>query len=330
MEILMKPKLHYVRSTLHSIFLRWDTDKQTTDPIYRIEMKDNTYVWITKYWGMKTHCEIKGLGPETLYYFRLGVSFESDGDEVQSDILVTATNVGPPILFYLFKSAERGDVQGLKDFLSERKDLAALDAFDKKGETALIKGVKKGSQDIVKTLLLAGADVNQGALGSQRTPLMYACFLGDLELATILIENGANVNSIDNNKCGPLHYAVDYSHLELVKLCLAMGSGINMKDAAGWTPLTRAVVLNSSVEVIEELLSNKADIFTEDKNGKTALSLAKLGGNKCFIYILSNYEDKMKKAKEKIENHADMSNSIQCGERIIEEGTSMIQKEKAA
>lgn len=75
--------------------------------------------------------------------------------------------------------------------------LSALDAFDKKGETALIKGVKSGNQDIVKTLLLAGADVNQGALGSKRTPLMYACFLGDVELTTILIENGANINSID-------------------------------------------------------------------------------------------------------------------------------------
>lgn len=40
---------------------------------------------------MKTSCEIKGLGPETLYYFRLGVSFEPGGEEILSDILVTAT-----------------------------------------------------------------------------------------------------------------------------------------------------------------------------------------------------------------------------------------------
>lgn len=50
MEFSVKPKLHYVDSTLHSIFLKWNTDEEAADLIYRIEMKDDTYVWVTKYW----------------------------------------------------------------------------------------------------------------------------------------------------------------------------------------------------------------------------------------------------------------------------------------
>ncbi|CAH1396842.1 unnamed protein product [Nezara viridula] len=107
-----------------------------------------------------------------------------------------------------------------------------------------------------------------------------------------------------------------------------MGSDINMKDAAGWTPLTRAIVLKSNIEVIEELLNNNADIFAKDKNGKTALSLAKLEGNECIVDIIFKYEMKIKEQTQIIENHAQRNNFLRNCEDVEKSTISTKNEEK--
>lgn len=55
-------------------------------------------------------------------------------------------------------------------------------------------------------------------------PLHVACTRGSLEEATILVENGADINGIGDMGYTPLHYAVASGNSELIKYLLSKGA----------------------------------------------------------------------------------------------------------
>lgn len=59
-------------------------------------------------------------------------------------------------------------------------------------------------------------DVNAGD-AEQRTPLHYACGFNHLEIAKMLIEEGANLEVTDSKGNTPLHYAAGYGRPQLVR-----------------------------------------------------------------------------------------------------------------
>ena len=89
-------------------------------------------------------------------------------------------------------------------------------------ELTLILAVlsKDTSPEIVKFLLQNGANVDVEAvldlprkdLRTWRKPIHYAAALGKLDIATVLLENGASVLSPGGSGWLPLHHAIAYSH----------------------------------------------------------------------------------------------------------------------
>jgi len=75
------------------------------------------------------------------------------------------------------------------------------------GMTPLLFAVRQGSLEAVKTLLSAGADVNQVSGGDKTSPLVLAVANGHFDLAMYLVEQGANPNVTSDNGVTPL-YAV--------------------------------------------------------------------------------------------------------------------------
>ena len=65
-----------------------------------------------------------------------------------------------------------------------------------RGQTALLRCVKKGNEEDVRMLILAGADVNTvgNYCGAALTRLMIAARNGYLNIAGSLIEAGPDVN----------------------------------------------------------------------------------------------------------------------------------------
>lgn len=61
----------------------------------------------------------------------------------------------------------------------------------------MIKGTERGDLSVIRSLIDAGASVNQGGYRTERTPLMYASFLGHLDIARALLESGADINATD-------------------------------------------------------------------------------------------------------------------------------------
>ena len=103
------------------------------------------------------------------------------------------------------------------------------------------------------------------------TLLHYACFFGHVECSSFLIEYGAKVNSVAQNpsKVYPLHSAVATQVIRIVKLLLDFGANVNAKQNGGYTALMSAAMHNNK-ELIDLLLSHRADIGITDDTGKSA------------------------------------------------------------
>ncbi|MBN3294328.1 ACAP2 protein, partial [Polypterus senegalus] len=90
--------------------------------------------------------------------------------------------------------------------------------------------------------LAYGADVNWFNIeDDNRTPLIQAVHGGSLVTCEFLLQNGANVNSQDVFKRGPLHHAAILGHTGQVCLFLKRGASQNALDIDDRSPLSIAV-----------------------------------------------------------------------------------------
>jgi len=77
------------------------------------------------------------------------------------------------------------------------------------GHTALILASRSGYTDAVKTLVAAGADVNQISKGDRVSPMLIAAINGHFDLAKWLLEQGANPNAASENGVTPLYASLN-------------------------------------------------------------------------------------------------------------------------
>lgn len=122
-----------------------------------------------------------------------------------------------PSPWWLHDAARNGDITEVRDLLD-----AGVPVDYEYGlyGTALHEAVFFGHTEIATLLLDRGADVN-GAVYDGFTPLHYAVCL---ELATLLLDRGANVNAKNDDDCTPIHLAVFAERHEIVALLASRGA----------------------------------------------------------------------------------------------------------
>ncbi len=175
------------------------------------------------------------------------------------------------------------------------------------GLTALIFAARQGSIESAKTLIDAGADINQGDADTN-TPLLIAILNNHDELAQMLIDKGADVNLSNKDGRSPLFAAVDahdvdwsdrplvketdkITSLDVIKSLIDHKANVNarltaasiIKKAAqdsadrtlsvGATAFMRAA-RSGDVEVMRLLLDHGADPKLQNKDGVNALMVA--------------------------------------------------------
>ena len=162
------------------------------------------------------------------------------------------------------------------------------------GLTALLFAARQGYIDTVKALLDGGADINQVNAGDKTSPLLMAIINGHFDLATMLVERGANVNAAAFNGVAPLFAVLNIqwapkslypspkayqqqkaTYLDLMRTLLAKGADPNARvarkvwyqaynsdyagfDEAGATPFFRAAYA-SDVAAMKLLAATGAD-----------------------------------------------------------------------
>lgn len=139
------------------------------------------------------------------------------------------------------------------------------------GKNALMMAIEKGNMEIIRTLLLSGANVNL-VNSLKRTAVMLAIENNKLEVLKLLIRAGGIVDTIDSWGITPLMLAVERRRSEMVKELLKTYRGnINFINEKGDSALIIAVSkFDYCPEIISDLISSGASPYIRDKNGKNA------------------------------------------------------------
>ena len=180
-----------------------------------------------------------------------------------------------------------GYLEIVKEWVLERS--VDMNGRDKKGWTGLHRASSKGHVKIVEFLIRNGADVNRTnkynmialyiailsdrlesakimiengsnvniRIGSNspdsfqrgKSPLDLACYKGQLEICSLLLENGANPN--DGTESTPLILACQAAHFDVAALLLKHGvDDVNKYDHTKTTALQYACAASSSLEIV--------------------------------------------------------------------------------
>ncbi len=218
----------------------------------------------------------------------------------------------------LHAAALRGYGKITRLLLAEMENVNVQDML---GTTPLLSAAASGSADVLKALLDYGADVNipnndqetpvwaatANGYGDfvrfllendrsdaivdvnvpdaiqQQTPLHLAAGRGDIYLAKLLLEHGAEKDVRDASGCTALFVAADKGRARMVPFLLDRGISINAVNQLGETALFVAAA-DGHVPVTQELLKRGADTEIADIHGWTPLMSAAQEGH---IAILS-------------------------------------------
>ena len=125
----------------------------------------------------------------------------------------------------------------------------------------------------------------------------------NIDVAQVLIESGADVNSIDRGGLIPLHNAASYGHIEIAQLLLDAGSQVNANDRWQFTPLHEGKGRDPSSENLETikyfikflaaqkgrtqlcalLLSHGSNPFVKNQDGQTPFEVASQEDIRCLL-----------------------------------------------
>lgn len=151
--------------------------------------------------------------------------------------------------------------------------------------TDLCMAAGKGDLARVKTLVTAMPALVRSRDTGQTTALFHAVQAGKTNVATYLLDQGAEVNVVATDGLTPLHVAVIAGHAAVVELLLAHGAQIEAQDRRRMTPLHHAIYA-TQVITVAALLAHHADISATAGNGMMPLHLAALRGNPQIITLL--------------------------------------------
>lgn len=124
------------------------------------------------------------------------------------------------------------------------------------------------------------------------TPLILAAEFGYKEIARVLLDNGARLETTDVNQNTPMHIASRDGHNEMIDLFLEYLLLLNPQNSSGETPLHLAVI-NDHPGVAKRLIDEGADLSIKDNNSLTARQYIKFGQNE-MRYVFESDEQKRK------------------------------------
>lgn len=196
------------------------------------------------------------------------------------------------MLDYLF---EKGIDIDHKDFAEKTviDDLAEMILIQDNGKRAssrrFLDIVENGEYfKLLKRLIIKKPKLNQSR-SDGKTIIFDTIHYNNIELTKVFLNNGADVNKIDNEGNTPLSCMIDeglkaktkkerQEFLERVVFMLKFRVDVNITDKDGRTIFHKAVIADD-YELVEKLLSKKTDLNIKDKQGRTVLHHTQWKGN---------------------------------------------------
>lgn len=185
-----------------------------------------------------------------------------------------------------------------------------IEEKDNSGTSALTYAAGQPGEKILTMLIESGADVNTMNLCGI-TPLHKSARFNYISCTEILIKNGANINQTNNHNETPLIVATYYDNVEIAEKLLSLGADFTVKDCYGHSALCHAAH-NDSFDCTS-LFLKKCNISDEDLD-LAIIEAARSNHTQTLKLLLDNSKDQKLSALNAvmgacIENHPDV---IKC------------------
>ena len=181
-------------------------------------------------------------------------------------------------------AANNGYVEILQALVMHNND--NVNDVDKKKWTPLYHAVHNGHIEIVNYLLSNKVDVT---IKTETGWNVYhlAANNGYLEiLQALVMYNNDNVNDVDKKKWTPLYHAVYKGHIEMVNYLLSNKADVTVKTWNG-SNVYHSAAFNGNLEIMMALIESSCDSINEkDKEKRTPLSIASYRGHKNVTYMI--------------------------------------------
>lgn len=177
------------------------------------------------------------------------------------------------------------NIQKVRKVLDAGFDVNQKDDVD--GQTPLIYASAVDNVEMVTLLLDRGADVN-ATTSFGHTALIIATMEGFTSIVNELCLHSADVNIYNNEGRGALYIAAGRGYLAIVKKLILRGADIDAQDSSNMTPLMAAATSNHE-SVVTELCESDADVNLAANSGVTALMLACDINNIAMVRELCNF-----------------------------------------
>jgi ankyrin len=137
----------------------------------------------------------------------------------------------------------------------------------------LTVAIEDGQYSIVRRLLEKGDSKIDQPDDNGQPPLHTAIQEERLDIAELLVEFGATIESVGYHGWHPLHVAASIGSVPLVNMCLRHGASVHGRTFTKQTPLHKACS-SKSVDVVRILLEAGADAEATNHRGMRAIHIA--------------------------------------------------------
>lgn len=117
------------------------------------------------------------------------------------------------------------------------------------------------------------------------SPLMIAVSYGHLECARMLLEAGADPNLANSVGDTPLYYAAQNGYTKIADMLIRFGADINAFRSFQQSPLGAAVA-NGQFSAVKLLIESGADVSITDSTGNSLIDIARENGDLQMVEML--------------------------------------------
>ena len=137
----------------------------------------------------------------------------------------------------------------------------------------IVKAFENGETQKLLDLFGKNPEMLKMDLGAGMTPLHYAAYFGNAQVADYALKNGTDLNVNDKRGLTPVWFTVSGSRPAMLKKLIALGADLRIKNPAGDDMLYRAATA-ANPEVVGILLDNGFQAQAKNQYGMTPLAYA--------------------------------------------------------
>ena len=143
--------------------------------------------------------------------------------------------------------------------------------------------LRSGNVDMMKAIMKKFPEVVNPENETDWAPLIIALQLNKTDIAKLLIENGANVNSATEPT--PLYTAIMSGNSPMALLLIEKGADYNLANADGWTAL-HAACYQGKEDIVKVLIDKGVYVNLKTLNGDTPLKISNKQGKTSVAALL--------------------------------------------